>query len=144
MVSKKITGEGIDCPDHSDLLENTLKPLLQDYEPTDIYNADETSFFYKALTNRTYAFGNETVCVSRYLNSKDLLLIDNAPSHITKQYSNIRVQFLPQNTSSKLHPLNQGIIPVCNLQYHTLLNTKLCKIMDTEKDLQKVMKGLVL
>ena len=31
-----------------------------------------------------------------------LLLVDNAPSHITKEYSNIRVQYLPPNTTSKL------------------------------------------
>ena len=72
-----------------------------------------------------------------------LLLIDNAPSHITKEYSNIRVQFLPPNKISKLQPLNQVIIQVCKMQYPTLLNTKLCKIMDTKnkKHLQKVMKG---
>ena len=45
VVSTKITGEGLDCPDYSDFLENTLKSLLQEYEPNDIYNADETSFF---------------------------------------------------------------------------------------------------
>ena len=45
VVSKKITGEGLDCPDYSDFLENTWKPLLQEYKPNDIYNADETHFF---------------------------------------------------------------------------------------------------
>ena len=73
MVSKKITGEGLDCPDYSNSLENILKPLLQEYEPNDIYNADEMSFLYKALANRTYAFGDETLHGSRYLNSKDRL-----------------------------------------------------------------------
>ena len=57
-MSKKITGDGLDCPDYSDFMENTLKPLLQEYQPNDIYNADETSFFYKMLANRTYAFGD--------------------------------------------------------------------------------------
>ena len=33
----------------------------------------KAGFFYKALANRTYAFGNETICGSRYLNSKDRL-----------------------------------------------------------------------
>ena len=59
-MSKKITGEGLDCQDYSDFMENTLRPLLQEYQPNDICNADETSFFYKMLANRTYAFGDET------------------------------------------------------------------------------------
>ena len=70
---KKLTGEGLDCPDYTDFLETTLRPLLQEYEPNDIYNANETTLFYKALANRTYAFSAETVRGSKYLNSKDRL-----------------------------------------------------------------------
>ena len=65
----KFTGEGLDCPDYSNFIENTLKPLQQENQPNDIYNADETSFFYKMLANRTYAFGDETVQGSKHLNS---------------------------------------------------------------------------
>ena len=54
-------------------MENTLKPLPQEYQPNDIYNADETSFCYKMLVNRTYAFGDETVQDSKHLNSIDRL-----------------------------------------------------------------------
>ena len=61
LCPKKITGECLNCPDYSDFMENTLKPLLQEYQPNDIYNADETSFFYKILANGTYAFAYETV-----------------------------------------------------------------------------------
>ena len=41
-----------------------------------------------------------------------LLLIDKAPSHIVDDsgYSNIKVQFLPPNTTSQIQPLDQGII----------------------------------
>ena len=70
---KKLTGEGLDHPDYTDFLETTLRSLLQEYEPNDIYNANETSLFYKALANRMYAFSAETVRGSKYLNSKDRL-----------------------------------------------------------------------
>ena len=49
IVSKKITGEGLDCPDYSKFIENTLKPLLQEYKPNDIYINDKTSFSIRCL-----------------------------------------------------------------------------------------------
>ena len=59
-----MAGEDLDCPDYSAFMETTLKPLLQEYDPNDIYNADETIFFYKMLANHTYAFQEENVCGS--------------------------------------------------------------------------------
>ena len=70
-----------------------------------------------------------------------LLLVDNAPSHITKEYSNIRVQYLPPNTTSKLQPLDKGIIHVCILQHCSSMIDKLCHLMDSGKDIKKVMLG---
>ena len=61
VFSKKCTGEGLDCPDCTAFMETTLWPLLQEYKPNNIYNANETSLFYKALANRMYAFSAETV-----------------------------------------------------------------------------------
>ncbi|KAL0237808.1 hypothetical protein GEMRC1_013024 [Eukaryota sp. GEM-RC1] len=40
-----------------------------------------------------------------------LLLVDNVPSHkIEDEFSNVRLEFLPPNTSSKLQPLDLGVI----------------------------------
>ena len=213
---KKLPGEGLDCPDYTDFLETILKPLLGEYESNDIYNANETSFFYKALANRMYAFSAETVRGSKYVNSKDRLSLmlctnmtgtdkmppliigkavqphslqrnsiglsdskvdyynnsngwmtavvfehwlgkwndrlvsksvtfffwaDSAPLHITKEYSIIRVQYLLPNTTSKLQPLDQGIICVCKMKYCCIMTGKLCHLMDIEEDIKKVMLG---
>ena len=73
-----------------------------------------------------------------------LLIVNNAPSHITKEYLNIRVQYLPPNTTSKLQPLDQGIIHVCKLKYHSLMTDKLCHLMDSEKDIKKLCLALIL
>jgi hypothetical protein len=49
----------------------------------------------------------------RRQNRNILLLADNAPTHlmdVTFQLSNIKVHFLPPNTTSHLQPLDAGII----------------------------------
>ena len=62
-LSKCITGESLDCPDYKQFMEEVLTPLLMQYEPQDVYNADEKSLYYKCLPDRTYAFEHERVCV---------------------------------------------------------------------------------
>jgi len=43
-----------------------------------------------------------------------LLLIDNAPGHVVDEeeraLSNVKVEFLPPNTTSKIQPMDAGII----------------------------------
>ena len=63
VLSKRITGESLNCPDYTQFMEEVLTPLLMQYEPQDVYNADETSLYYKCLPDRTYAFEHERVCV---------------------------------------------------------------------------------
>ena len=63
VLSKCITGESLDCPDYTQFMEEVLTPLLMQYEPQDVYNADETSLYYKCLPDRTYAFEHERVHV---------------------------------------------------------------------------------
>ena len=63
VLSKCITGESLDCPDYTQFMEEVLTPLLMQYEPQDVYNADETSLYYKCLPDRIYAFEHERVRV---------------------------------------------------------------------------------
>ncbi|GFR71413.1 tigger transposable element-derived protein 6 [Elysia marginata] len=46
-----------------------------------------------------------------------LLFLDNAPAHPTKQFSNVKLQFFPANTTSVLQPLDQGVIQAVKLRY---------------------------
>ena len=70
-----------------------------------------------------------------------LLLIDNAPSHITDEYSNIRVQHLPPNTTSKIQPLDQGILRIAKLQYRKLMTVDYLKGIENNEDAAKVLKA---
>ena len=55
-----------------------------------------------------------------------LLLIDNAPTHIVDEYSNIKIQFLPPNTTSKIQPLDQGIIRSVKCAYRKTIQVQYC------------------
>ncbi|GFS13030.1 tigger transposable element-derived protein 6 [Elysia marginata] len=46
-----------------------------------------------------------------------LLFLDNAPAYPTKQFSNVKLQFFPANTTSVLQPLDQGVIQAVKLRY---------------------------
>lgn len=61
--------------------------------------------------------------VKSYLQGKNLqfkvlLLLDNSPSHpINLQHPNVRVEFLPPNTTSIIQPLDQGVIATFKAYY---------------------------
>lgn len=59
-----------------------------------------------------------------------LPILDNAPCHGRRSVSNVRLLFLTSNITSKLQPLNQGIIQAFKLQYRTLMIRWLLTKMD--------------
>ena len=209
-------GESLECPDYSQFIEDVLTSLMEEYEPQNIYNADETSLFYKSLSNHTMSFYSEVVHGSKLHQSKDcmrlllctnmngsaklnpvligkaacptalkkhcvmfkdlgieyfwdqkgwmtgpvfnlwitdwnnnlikqnhhvLLLIDNAPSHVIGKYSNIRIQFLPPNTTVKLQPLGQGIIKSTKHSYRTILMTRYLAGVESKQEAKAIMKS---
>ena len=193
-----------------------LEPLLQKYEPWDIYNADETSLFFKSLSDRTMSFDGEQPTGSKLTSSKDhlslmlcanmtgtdkhkpvlvgraanpaclkkkglsipnlgvnyyhnakgwmtgavfdlwlsewnrelykqkrkiALLVNNAPGHIADDYDNIELVFLPPNTTSKLQPLDQGIISWVKREYRRLITVEYVAGCDQKEDVKTIMKA---
>ncbi len=199
MDNKHIHGEAADCPSTKEWLESTLPCILAQFEPRDIYNADETALFFRITPDRTFAFSHEHVpgrkvakdrltlliCCNldgshrwkpvvlgkvkkprrlaavhhitpaqlpvtyrsnkkawmtgplfaefmhsfnsymTHMRRKVVLFLDNAPSHMMqKSWSNVRVEFLPANTTSKLQPIDQGIIKSLKGRYRSDLAKK--------------------
>ena len=68
------------------------------------------------------------------MKSQGRSILDNAgchPAHLQGKYSNIKIVFLPPNTTSKLQPLDLGIICNFKTHYHRLLLQYVIAKIDT-------------
>ncbi|XP_071965525.1 tigger transposable element-derived protein 6-like [Antedon mediterranea] len=69
----------------------------------------------------------------RFQGRNILLFLDNASSHVGLEKSNIKLAFLPPNTTSVLQPLDQGIIKAFKSRYRAkLLRSVLAKVDDAQ------------
>lgn len=62
----------------------------------------------------------ETYCRDKNISFKILLIVDNAPSHpvhLADLHPNVRVIFMPPNTTSLIQPMDQGVIAAFKLYY---------------------------
>lgn len=73
----------------------------------------------------TTIFREWVIMINKQMKQKNrniLLIIDNCPAHPNDlSFSNVKVQFLPPNTTSHLQPLDQGIIQAFKLHYRKFL-----------------------
>ncbi|XP_017475007.1 PREDICTED: tigger transposable element-derived protein 6-like [Rhagoletis zephyria] len=201
---KCISGEAADVnQDDVEQFRTKLPTLLNGYKPEDIYNADESGLFFRALPDKTLALKSEK-CVGGKLskerltilfcanmagdkepllvigkaarprafkhvpiaklpvdwksnkkawmtrevmsewlqqfnrrmkaqNRKIILFLDNAASHPKElDLTNIKICFLPPNTTAVSQPLDQGIIQNFKTLYRSLvLKHLITKIGDT-------------
>ena len=66
---------------------------------------------------------------------KILLLLDNAPSHPADvELSNVKLCFLPPNTTSHLQPLDSGIIKCFKSHYRKLQLQHIVQMMDADSE----------
>ena len=73
------------------------------------------------------------------------LLLDNAGCHseeIKNKYSNIKIIFLPANTTSKLQPLDLGIIQNFKLHYRKLFLQYIISRIDDCETVTDIAKSL--
>lgn len=75
-------------------------------------------------------------------NRKILLMLDNAPCHPTIELSNVKLLFLPPNTTSATQPLDAGIIRIFKLRYRQLLLNYLLTVNEMNEDVLKHMKTI--
>ena len=190
---KKLAGEAssVNSTVVDEWVESRIPLLCNEFPPTDIYNVDETAFFWKSMPDHTLAFRNEAVrggkqskervtllvgasmtgeklplliigrskhprCFPRdlsklptsysssqkgWMNSflfekwlRELddqltrrigMVIDNCPAHPHIQgLKNIKLVFLPPNTTSKTQPMDAGVIRSLKHHYRTSLAKK--------------------
>jgi hypothetical protein len=75
----------------------------------------------------------EMVCVFVYYSGRHVVLfLDNAPSHPHHEtYSNVKLNFLPANTTSVLQPLDQGVTKSLKTIYRKHLLRRILSTMDS-------------
>ncbi|CAG9563419.1 unnamed protein product [Danaus chrysippus] len=203
LVFRKVCGESASVnKEVCDEWINELQSLLKDYEPKDVFNADETGLFFKCLPDKTLNFKNEkchggkhskerfTILLATNMTGSEklkplvigkakkprcfsgfktipldydankkawmtaeifkgwlikvdkkmimekrkiLLLIDNCTAHnIIPPLKAVNVKFFPPNTTSKLQPLDQGIIKKFKSFYRKEVVRKLITDMEQE------------
>ncbi|XP_054711365.1 tigger transposable element-derived protein 6-like [Uloborus diversus] len=74
-------------------------------------------------------------------NRKIALLVDNCPAHpnVSSKLSNVNLIFLPPNTTSKLQPMDQGVIKNLKLHYRKRILRRLIWTLENEEtNLHKV------
>lgn len=65
---------------------------------------------------------------------KILLLVDNCPAHPNIPLNQIKLVFMPPNTSSKMQPMDQGIIHSLKCRYRKIMLIKMIEAMDNGKE----------
>lgn len=210
IVYRQICGEAksVNMDDVNLWLNTTLPSILENYDPKDVYNADECALFYKLLPDRSFVLQGETCqggkcskerltvllscnatgthkleplvigksknprcfksikklpcrythqsrawmtadCFRSWLasvnsemmkrNRNILMFIDNCPAHPKGlRFSNIRVEFLPPNSTSCLQPLDQGIIKVVKHYYRKKLVLRYIAAVDSGQSPQPI------
>lgn len=72
-----------------------------------------------------------------------LLFLDNAPCHPNIILTNVKLVFLPPNTTSASQPLDQGIIRAFKVQYRNLLMRRVISIIDSQTDVMVLSEEVV-
>ena len=78
-------------------------------------------------------------------NRRILLFMDNAPCHpesLKDSFSNIKIVFLPKNTTSKTQPLDAGVIANWKVKYKKRLLRYVCGQIDGSRSASEIVKSV--
>ena len=78
-------------------------------------------------------------CKRKNLDFKILLLVDNCPAHPNLSHvdPNVRMEFLPPNTTSRIQPMDQGTIAIMKANYRKITFSKAHETHETLSDFLK-------
>ena len=109
----------------------------------------QSEYFNKPKPWMTVDILEKILCkLNKQLRSKDrfvLLFMDNDgchPPNITEKFSNIKIVFLPPNTTSVLQPLDLGIIQNFKVHYRKLLMTFVLAKIETCSSASELLKSV--
>ncbi|XP_069832253.1 tigger transposable element-derived protein 1-like [Dendropsophus ebraccatus] len=80
----------------------------------------------------------ECYCTSKDIPFKVLLILDNAPGHpadVDDFHPNVKVVYLPPNTTALIQPMDQGVIATFKAYYHRRVIGKALQATEKNKDL---------
>ena len=90
------------------------------------YRANKKAWMTADLFDEYLDWFNSTM-IAR--DRKAVLLVDNCPAHKrTREYSHVKLVFLPANTTSIMQPLDQGIIRAFKARYHAVRSLMILEV----------------
>lgn len=113
------------------------------------YNSDFTHLFI--YRNNKKAWMTTTIFTEylNWLNNKMkalkrqiALLMDNCSAHPPLTLSNVKLIFLPKNTTSHLQPMDAGIIAWVKGHYRRAMMSDMCQAMSASPDVTTLAKGI--
>ena len=115
-------------------------PLTYDFSK----NAWMTSTIFERWFHKEFVPSVRKHLRQQKLEPKALLLLDNCPAHppaenLVSRDGKIRVSYLPKNTTSKIQPMDQGVISTFKTVYRREL---IKKIVDNEASVQDSLKAI--
>jgi len=92
-----------------------------------MYTNNKKAWMTSPLFERTLIVWDNEL---RQKKRKILLLVDNCPAHPDVKLKNINLVFLPPNTTSKLQPMDQGVVHTLKAHYWKCLVSRIIEDID--------------